>query len=49
MRFGGILRFHRFMFKLVIYNKRLSDKNLRFIHYSYIGRKKKNTLFKLVQ
>ena len=33
MRFVGVLRFHRFMFKLVIYNASLGNKFFKSIHH----------------
>ena len=33
LRFRGVLRFHWFMFKLLIYNKSLSNKSFRLINH----------------
>ena len=33
MRFERVLRFHKFMFKLVIYIESLFQKSFRLIHY----------------
>ena len=33
MRFGGVLRFHRFAFKLVNYNESLYNKSFRLIYH----------------
>ena len=32
--YGGVLRFHIFMFKLIIYKENLFNKSFRLIHHS---------------
>ena len=34
MRFGSVLRFYRFMFKMVIYYKNLFNKNFKSKHHT---------------